>query len=221
MKIYELQEKMNPTPEEYAARKAERDALAARLEKRRPFSDALADKVIQGQVKRITELEETLAQSRAEASELRERRDSLSYKLDEAHSAIITSQLNILQARKERDEARAEADRLKTKCISPALYQLEHIRTEKVATHGFPTEASRISSARVALGDAWPEVDQDRNGYVDDLERSRAECREAVEALRLCEWQYGEPMQPYCALCGEEKHAPNCKLAAVLNRVKA
>jgi hypothetical protein len=85
-----------------------------------------------------------------------------------------------LRAYEARDAAVAELARVKTKYVAPALYQLETIRTEQIMVAGFPEAATAISHARVALGDVWPEVGQDRTGYVDELEALRTE----VEALR-------------------------------------
>ena len=83
----------------------------------------------------------------------------------------------------ERDALKAELDRVTTKCVAPALFQLEKIRTEQVMVAGLSGAANCISHARVALGDTWTEVDQNRDGYVDELHASQQEARRLREAL--------------------------------------
>ena len=92
------------------------------------------------------------------------------------------------RANEARDAAVAELARVKTKCVAPALYQLETIRTEQIMVAGFPETATAISHARVALGDAWPEVDQDRTGYVDELEALRAEVTRHKADAEMLDW---------------------------------
>lgn len=83
----------------------------------------------------------------------------------------------------ERDALKAELDRVTTKCVAPALFQLEKIRTEQVMVAGLSGAANCISHARVALGDTWTEVDQNRDGYVDELHASQQEARRFRESL--------------------------------------
>lgn len=81
-------------------------------------------------------------------------------------------------------DAHTELVRVRSKCVAPALFQLEKIRTEKLAVVGLFDAANYISHARVSLGDTWPLVSQDRHGYSDELEKAKEFSNEILQLLQ-------------------------------------